>query len=74
MDLKTAERAPYEAKRLIYPIVGLSVTAVIITVIYIYTWREEKRAPTQKSQPLFFHFSNTCCMTKQGIIVPTIND
>lgn len=43
MDLKTAERAPYEAKRLIYPIVGLSVTAVIITVIYIYTWGVEKR-------------------------------
>uniref|UniRef100_A0A8W8M7C9 Uncharacterized protein n=1 Tax=Magallana gigas TaxID=29159 RepID=A0A8W8M7C9_MAGGI len=47
IDLKTAERAPYEAKRLIYPTVGLSVTAFIITVIYIYTWRVEKhKLPT----------------------------
>lgn len=35
MDLKTTETAPYKAKSLMYPIVGLSVVAVIITAVYI---------------------------------------
>lgn len=43
MDLKTTETAPYKAKSLIYPIVGLSVVAVIITAVYIYTLFTEKR-------------------------------
>lgn len=43
MDLRTTETAPYKAKSLMYPIVGLSVVAVIITAVYIYTWIAEKR-------------------------------
>lgn len=43
MDLKTKKTAPYKAKSLMYPIVGLSVAAVIITAVNIYTWIAEKR-------------------------------
>lgn len=42
-DLKNMETASYQGNSLMYPIVGLLVAAVMITVIYIYTWIREKR-------------------------------
>lgn len=37
------ETASYQGNSLMYPIIGLLVVAVMITVIYIYTWIPEKR-------------------------------
>lgn len=42
-DLKNMETAAYQGNSLMYPIVGLLVAAVMITVVYIYTWIREKR-------------------------------
>lgn len=42
-DLKNMVTASYQGNSLMYPIVGLSVAAVIITTVYIYTWTLEKR-------------------------------